>query len=89
MKEESRKLPDKGRGALKAAEILLREGDAEFAAEFVIQGQLTAVVRRFSENVNKSRTYPIFPHKVRKGREAVREGRTVAIHELKREVESW
>jgi hypothetical protein len=27
--------------------------------------------------------------KVRKGREAVREGRTVAMDELKREVESW
>jgi len=27
--------------------------------------------------------------KVRKGREAVREGRTVAMEELKREVESW
>ena len=27
--------------------------------------------------------------KVRKGRDAVREGRTVAMDELKREVESW
>ncbi len=27
--------------------------------------------------------------KVRKGREAVREGRTLAMDELKREVESW
>ena len=27
--------------------------------------------------------------KVRKGREAVREGRTVSMEELKREVESW
>jgi len=32
VKEESRKLLDKGRRALKAAETLLREGDAEFAA---------------------------------------------------------
>jgi uncharacterized protein (UPF0332 family) len=32
VKEESRKLLDKGGRALKAAETLLREGDAEFAA---------------------------------------------------------
>ena len=32
MKVESRKLLDKGRRALNAAETLLREGDAEFAA---------------------------------------------------------